>query len=606
MNISPAKRRLPLLFERAKMRGGLAALFLTGSMRADSAQLPMENFGVLPNTGKDATASVRKAIEHLRGNPGTLVFAPGRYDFWPDRAMEKNLFVSNNDEGLKRIAFPLIGLDRAQIDGRGAQFIFHGPMVPFLVENSKEITIKNLSFDFARPFHSEGRVLAVTANHVDLEISEEFPYEIRNGVLIFNGKKSDPALTTVKSGEVLYPYGSLLAFDAKRRETAFMARDFYGVSEGIAAVEIGPRQVRLMASKVAAEPGNILVFGAAWRAYPGIVVSDSSRVHLNHVDLFHCGGMGVIAQRSADLFLDHVRVTPPPGGGRIISITADATHFVNCRGRIEMTNCLFENQKDDATNIHGLYAQITKKFGPNQFEVRLVHPQQAGVDFIKPGTRLELTGGPSLQTLGEAVVESVERLNKEYTRVVTEKPLPVTVQIGDAVADADANTAEVLIKNCVIRNNRARGILLGSRGKTIVEDNTFHTPGAAILFEGDARYWFEQAGVRDVIIRRNIFDNCNFGVWGKSCIEVGSGIEEKARKTSRYNRNITIEDNLFRLFSPLPVLSIYSVDRLNFRQNRFEESIAYPGSPAKGDALFAVTDSNNILIEEIQKGTTKP
>jgi hypothetical protein len=472
-------------------------------------------------------------------------------------------------------------------------------MIPFLVAHSQGVTVRNLSFDFTRTFHSEARVLTVASNSIDVEFSDEFPYEVRNGVLIFtNGKKQSREQTTVKSGEILYPYGTLLAFDPVKRETAFMAKDRYGLLGGIVAREVAPHQVTLLVDGVSAQPGNVLVFGAALRDNPGIVIDDSANVHLIGVNIHHCGGMGVIAQRSTDIFLKDVRVTPPPGGKRLVSITADATHFVNCRGRIEMEDCLFENQKDDATNIHGLYARITRLFSRQRFEVRLVHPQQAGIDFVRPGTRLELTQGPSLQPLGFALVKRVERLNKECTVVETEQPLPEQVQVGDAVADAGANTADVLIKNCVFRGNRARGILLGSRGRMVVEGNTFHVQGAAILFEGDARFWFEQAGVRQVLIRSNTFDNCNFGVWGNGCIQVGSGIAEEFKITTRYNQNITIEHNLFRVFGAAPLLSIYSVDGLSFLSNRLERTQEYAPAKRTGPELFKVSDSDRVNLQE--------
>jgi hypothetical protein len=132
----------------------------------------------------------------------------------------------------------------------------------------------------------------------------------------------------------------------------------------------------------------------------------------------------------------------------------------------------------------------------------------------------------------------------------------------------------------------------------VVEGNTFHTPGAAILFEGDASFWFEQAGVRDVEIKGNTFDNCNYGVWGTACIQVGSGISEQFRKTSRYNRNIRIENNLFRTFSPLPLLSIYSVDGLTFVGNRLERTQDYPSSEGLEGKLFMITDSDHVKVED--------
>lgn len=574
-------------------------LFLHLGVAGAVEVLNISAFGGKPN-GSDTTPCVRAALDQIRqGKAEKLVFAPGRYDFWPDQAAEKYLFICNNDQGLKRIAFNLSGLKGAAIDGGGATFMFHGPMVPFLVEHSTNVMIQDLSFDFSRPFQSEGKVLAVTPESVDLEFSDEFPYAIRHGVLIFtDGKKSSGPQTTVSRDDVLYPYGNLLAFDPVKHETAFMARDFYELGTGIVADKIGPKRVRLRLKNVSAKPGNILVFGAKTREFPGVVISHSANVHLTRMNIYNACGMGVIGQLSADIFLNHVDVMPPPGGKRIVSVTADATHFVNCRGKVVMANCLFEQQMDDACNIHGIYCQITRLISPGRFEIRLAHPQQWGMDVVKPGTHLELTQAGSLQPLGFATVKSVDRLNDEYTIVESREPLPAAVAVGDCVADADANTADFTVTNCVLRGNRARGLLLGTRGKILIEGNTFHVPGGSILFEGDAQHWFEQSGVRDVVIRNNTFDNCNFGVWGNACIQVGAGIAPEYCKTTRYNRNILIEDNLFKVFSSLPLLSMYSVDGLIFRDNRLVRTSDYPSSGSKPGKLFNVTDSDHVTLEQ--------
>lgn len=118
----------------------------------------------------------------------------------------------------------------------------------------------------------------------------------------------------------------------------------------------------------------------------------------------------------------------------MISITADATHFSNCYGFIRMLNCLFENQKDDATNIHGIYAVIDSIMGPQELIVKLVHPAQEGFDFIRPGQQLELVNHKSLIQYGELSVENVERLNKKYTRVCLTAPLPEGTRVKDVVA----------------------------------------------------------------------------------------------------------------------------------------------------------------------------
>jgi hypothetical protein len=573
-----------------KMITLLAVAIAMTANAAPPAFLDVTNFGARAGDGSDTTPAIRAALEQC-GKSGAkrVVFPPGTYDFWPDRAAEQYLYVSNNDPGLKRIAFLLPGLNNVEIDGQGSKFIFHGGINPFVLDRSQNITLKNFSIDWKRPFHNEARILSVTDDGLDIEIPEQFPYKVDKGLLFFLGEQDTGC--GIRDRDPC-PVGGLLEFDTAKHETAYMVRDYYH-SPYIPATSIGPRRVHIVEPGFKATVGNTLVFGTTNRNYPAIMVSGSSGVRLANVTIHHCGGMGIIAQRSRDIELDHVQVTP--SNGRMVSLTADATHFVNCTGRIAMTNCLFENQLDDATNIHGLYAQVSKRISSQEIEVKLVHPQQRGVDFIVPGGQLEFVHGDSLVTFGEARVESVARINGQYTRVKLAALLPEELHEGDAVASV-APGPDVLIKNCVIRGNRARGLLLGSRGKIVVEDNVFHTPGAAILMEGDARYWFEQAGVRDLMIRRNRFEDCNFGVWGKAVIEVGAGIEPSKRAANRYNRNIRIEDNQFRVFDGGRFVTAYSVDGLTFRMNHVESNAAYP-APAKPGKPFDITDSVHIETE---------
>ena len=78
----------------------------------------------------------------------------------------------------------------------------------------------------------------------------------------------------------------------------------------------------------------------------------------------------------------------------MISITADATHFINCKGFIRMTGCTFTNQKDDATNIHGWYSVARRKISGNQ----LLLWSHYGVDFAREGMELELVDHNTMMT----------------------------------------------------------------------------------------------------------------------------------------------------------------------------------------------------------------
>ncbi len=562
---------------------------------AAGAALPVDDPSVVSITqfldagcrDADATLAVREALAYCRSHRvSKLIFPPGTYRFSKDYAAEKFVSLTNNSSGVKRFAFLIEGFKDFEIDGGGAIFMCRGYVVPFLVDNSQGVALRNFSVDFERTFHSEGKILAVGSDSVDVAFGNEFPYRIREGRLDFVGRTPEDADTE-------YPAQSLLEFDAQKRETAFMAKDYF-CEEKREATEIAPGKVRVHVPGVQATVGNVFVFGAAHRLVPGIVVQDSGNVRFADVTIHHAGAMGLLAQRSRDLLLERVRVTP--SAGRILSTTADATHFANCAGKISLVDCLFENQADDATNIHGVYAQVARLVSPTELDLRLGHPEQSGFEFVRAGGCLELVDHLSLNTLGTAEVRTVQRLNGELTRVTLNSPCPPELQVRDVVADL-ASAPEVLIRGCTIRNNRARGILLGSRGRTVVEDNDFHTPGAAILMEGDGTYWFEQAGVRELIVRNNRFDNCNFGVWGNAVIQVGAGIDKARRASSRYNRGILIEDNTFLVFDGVPLLSGYSIDGLLFRHNRVTRTTAYPETRPGGDPV-EITDSANVRVED--------
>jgi len=538
----------------------------------------VSDFGAKPD-GSDATYAVRKALVYCKNNKvSKLIFPKGRYDFYPDKAVEKYFFISNNDEGLKRIAFPLFDFTDFEIDGQGSVFIFHGYTCPFIVENSQNIIIKNLSVDYVRTFHSEGKIIAVNDRGFDVIFDEKYPYKIEDGQLHFYDNENNE-----------YPYGNLLEFDAGKKETAFMAKDYW-IRNPLNAEQLSDNTVHIQKSGITATVGNIMVFGSAYRLVPGFTLTDSRNLTISGVNIYHCGGMGIIAQRCANISIVDVNVTPSPRTGRVVSITADATHFVNCSGKITLKNCLFENQKDDATNIHGIYAIITKINSPTEVELKYKHEQQTGFKLFKPGQEVELVDAPALVTIATNRVKTVEYLNKEYMLVQFENPIPAEIKVKDAVGSAEEK-ADVLITGCRIKSNRARGLLIGARGKVVIENNYFHVPGAAVLFEGDASYWFEQSGVKDCTIRNNVFDNCNYGVWGNAVIQVGSGIKKEDRDRSRYNSDIIVENNTFNIFDPR-LVNIYSVDNFVFRNNTIEKSNKYPEQNKASDSFVTASCSN--------------
>ncbi|HEX7366476.1 MAG TPA: right-handed parallel beta-helix repeat-containing protein, partial [Pelobium sp.] len=525
------------------------------------------------------------------------VFEKGTYHFNADFASEKYAFVSNNDEGLKRFTFDLSGMENLEIDGQGSSFIFDGFVSPFLLLGSKNITLKNFSIDYKRTFHSEGKIVGAYQDSLDIAFSAEYPYQISHNKLLFTGDKVIGRDNGGEPQRVLYPFWHLLEYEATKREPLQNGGDYLN-TQNMNVKELSPGVVRIHFPRIVGTVGNTMIFNAMDRACPAFIITESESVKFNDITIYHAGGVGILGQRSKNIFLDGVKVIAKPG--RMVSTTADATHFVNCEGKITLQNSVFESMMDDATNIHGIYVKIMDIISPKEVMVKLIHYQQFGFDFLKPGLQVELANAQSLNTYGNMVVNAVERINKEYTRVTFKEPIFKDVKVGDVIASSQAYP-EVLMKNCRVLKNRARGILLGSRAKTVIENNYFHTQCPAINLEGDGRFWFEQAGVRDLTIRNNMFDNCNYSLMlGLGVITASSGIEESSKEISRYNRNILIEGNTFKLVTP-NILKMYSVDNLVYKNNKAIKSNEYP-MPLRSMNLelkpFMIEHSSNITIKE--------
>lgn len=77
-----------------------------------------------------------------------VIIEKGTYHFYPEKAYEQYSFITNHDNSLRRIAFTINDFDGLTIDNKVAKFIFHGVMMTFNIENSKNINISGLTIDW--------------------------------------------------------------------------------------------------------------------------------------------------------------------------------------------------------------------------------------------------------------------------------------------------------------------------------------------------------------------------------------------------------------------------------------------------------------------------
>lgn len=541
----------------------------------------------------DATLAVLEMLGDAAGfDNSTISIEEGEYHFYPEKAFEKYCSVSNHDNSLRRIAFPLIGYKGLKIAGKNARLIFHGLMMPFNIEDCQNIRISGISIDWQIPLHSEATIEANNPEegNFDLRISEEYPYVVRDNNLFF-----------IKEGYE-HDLGASILFDPERKAVAFNNNNYMPLQllsntsirnkeklvypkfvdfkspqylymdqeRAIQVTEIEPGLVRVSTQKPVPPIGMILVCkGSAGsnRLANAFHINKSSSVELNDVTIFHAGGMGVIAERSRDIKLEKVCVQTNPEGHRMVSTTADATHFVNCKGKITLNDCVFKNMLDDATNVHGAYVIVEDILGPDKLGVRIGHHHQAGFIFAGEGDKIGFVNQKQT-TIPQftATVKSVNFLNGRYYTITFNEDIAEQVTTDFVLENLDWYP-EVIISNCTISNNRARGILLSTPKKAIIENNYFSNMMSSILVPVELSWWYESGQAQDLIIRNNKFgDNC-YGGNKQPVINIHSSLD----KTDYTFGTIIIENNEFDHFDSA-IIHANGVKNLQFINNKIKNS----------------------------------
>ena len=542
----------------------------------------------------DATPAVLEALTQCRREKNsTLLIDPGTYHFYPQQAMVREYFMSNNDGGRKAIAFPLIGFDGLTIEGGGADFIFHGKISPFVIDACKNVTVRNLSIDYPRPFFSQARILASHDGYTDLHFDEDYPYRVENGKLVFYDPESGWDTSDMSSYLVT-------EFDAERGiPHRLVYLPYWDHPERAGFLGSLVRNVRAEAL----ENHTVRLYGedthhvGAWwvathghRDHPGFFIQSSRNTVLEDITLYHCTAMGIIGQTSENITLRRVHTSLHKG--RLVTVNADATHFVHCSGTIRLEDCYLCNMLDDAGNFHGNYATVERLIDSHTFVARLMHGQQQGVMIYRPGDVIALVDRDTLSRIGEITVSDALMINEKLIRVTGEDKLPTNITEGMAVENF-TQMPEVIIRGCTVGWNRPRGFLISTCRHALIENCTFANMNQGIHLTGDANSWFESGSVRDLTIRGCRFNGC--GYTNGAAVVIDPAIKE--RENNYYHGNILIEDNLFESDFPR-ILRAMNTENITVRHNRWRHiDQDLPHNPV-GENGFDISFCRNVQIEQ--------
>ena len=553
-------------------------------------------FGIEPGTGVDVAGLVDKMLVQVKaeaaGKPVTIRFAEGRYDFYPENAAHREYYISNHDQHKDRaVGIAIEGFHGLTIDGCGADFMFHGRMLPLSVVATEECTLRNFSIDFATPHIAQAEVVKNEAEGITFRVAPWVNARVtESGAFEHTGK-----------GWVMRP-GWGIAFDPKTRHIIYKTGDIGTPVHQVQQINehtfFAPawRDSRLSV-------GTIVAMRTYERPSPGVFVSHAKDTRFENVKVHYAEGMGLLAQMSEDIVLDGFSVClRGDDDPRYFTTQADATHFSGCKGKIRSVNGLYEAMMDDAINVHGTYLKVMERIDDYTVKGRYMHGQAWGFDwgyvgdevqFVRSNT-MELVGGtakPFVTSVAEiSELDASSTLNaqpstlrglhgaKEFIiRFADALPAEISAAEGYGIENLTW-TPEVYFAGNTIRNNRARGTLFSTPKRTVVEDNLFdHTSGTAILLCGDCNGWYETGACRDVLIRRNRFVNsltCMFQ-FTNAVISIYPEIPnlegQKAYFHGGKKNAIRIVNNEFDTFDH-PLLYAKSVDGLLWKGNTIRKN----------------------------------
>lgn len=584
----------------------LFLLFFVYAQANASKVYNLSKYGIKPNTGENISLVINQVIQKIVKDAGTdtsivLKFKKGRYDFHTEGTQLKEYYISNHDqENPKKVAIALEKYNNITLDGQGADFIFHGRILPIsLIENSN-LTLKNINIDFEQPQICQVKILEnnIDKGTITYQVAPWVTYTIKEGNFFNTGE-----------GWEMQPTAGI-AFEENTKRIVYNTSDIAVGTKNVEEISKGIIKAKNWKNPKLI-PGTVVAMRSWYRPNPGIFVHKGKNISLDNVTVHYSEGMGLLAQLTENIHLNKFNVSlRGKNDPRYSTAQADATHFSGCKGVIISNNGLYENMMDDAINIHGTYLKVLKKVDNNTIIARYMHDQAYGFDWGYKGDSVQFIQSKTMELWdSKNTIKSIEVIRKQSTdpirefKIIFSKPLdnyidPTNLDIG---IENLTWTPKVEFKGNIVRNNRARGALFSTPQKTIVEDNIFdHTSGTAILLCGDSNGWYETGTTRDITIRKNKFINSltNMFQFTNAVISIYPEIPDLKNQKKYFHSGIKIENNYFETFDK-PILYAKSVDGISFTDNKIKTNSAYPAFHWNKKEIFF----ERVINEKIQNNT---
>ena len=562
--------------------------------------IKLAEYGIV--SGIDITMPLYRLFQEHRENT-IFEFEDGDYYFTPYEELKAPYVLSNTDfSDYKQLGIWMRNMKNCILRGNGARLWFAGQMQPITIDHCDNVTIQGVVIDWEKPLVAEGKVVDYRDNWVKLYVDNHaFPHRYQEDWLEFD-VGADEWYKLLNISCIQYDADSLCI----RRDSGDKFKPVKIEDEGNNVYKI------TSVNPVNTAIGNIFVLRHNSRLHAGIFMEASSDVVVEHVTVHSCGGLGCLSQFCHNVRFEHVFFVPNTKLGRkVVNGRDDGMHITSNTGQVVITHCNFVGLMDDPINVHGCGVVADEIINPRTLRCTYQHIQAKGfLYWAAENHEISFVDRRSMVPLHKMLVDTYHVENVGCFTLSFKEDIPVEilelVKQGNLLALENlTNTAEFICTKNRFGSCRARGILISTPKRVLVENNYFETSGSAILVAGDSNQWFESGACYDVTIRNNVFTNqCNSSRYQfcEGVISICPVVPEADNQTP-YHRNIRICDNVFDVTTSRSVYAL-SCENLQIENNTiFTSATSYlpeVGGSIKLVKCNGVVIKNNDIIGDLK------
>lgn len=446
-------------------------------------------------------------------------------------------------------ALTLSGIKGLEIDASGAVLMGYRPTRAIQIVNCSKLSLKGLVVDYipeALPF-TQGTLIELRGNDGVVEIHRGYKFPDVNKVV--------RKVAVYHSDSLLLKEYLPTQYDAKVQ--SLEGRKFL-VKNLVRGSEIG--------DYISFVQGQDIAHGVAINNCENLLVEDLT---LHSAPMFALLDVG-----SRESIYRRVRLTPgpmPDGAEvpRLKSGAQDGIHLKDMKGEkgAIIEQCLIDSHSDDAIAINTAYSMLV-----DQDDEWIYIAVKNGKCNLSKGDEVRFTDHSNMEVKGRGLVEAIEKLNDSTkSKLLQDKKMsfnlspflsesalrrPVfyrlkmtnrsLLQTQNLLSLGSGNKGAIIRDN-VIKNHRARALMLKTSDCLIEGNKIFHAQMSGVSFSVE-KYWMEGDYGSNIIVRDNVFLDCGFNYRSPTKATaglinfVGMGDKNQYAPVGQY-KNILIENN---------------------------------------------------------------